>query len=92
MRPFGNPCVVWQERIVNGKVKDAGVKGIMIGYGYVNRKKGYRVRIDGTNNVVTRVDVGFCVFPPSAAEVNVLPTRESGSEALTATELERFCC
>ena len=37
--------------------------------------------------MVTRVDVGFCAFPPSAAEVNVLPTRESGSEANADVEI-----
>ena len=57
LRPFGNPCVVYRERNVAGKEKDAGVKGILLGYGYVNGKRGYRVRIVGTNKVVTTRDV-----------------------------------
>ena len=45
MRPFGNPCVVYRERGVAGKVEDAGIPGTFVGYGYVDGKNGARVRI-----------------------------------------------
>ena len=80
LRPFGNPCVVYRSRSEEGKVEDAGVKGVVIGYGYVKRRKGYRVRITGTNQVVTTVDVGFSAFPRKANEVNVMPA-ENENEA-----------
>ena len=47
---------------------------VMVDYGYVNRQKGYRVNpdvIDGTDTVVTRVDVVFRAFPPVSCEVYV---------------------
>ena len=56
-----------------GKLEDAGVKGTFLGYGYVTGKKGYRVRLAGTNSVVTTRDVSFCAFESRPAEVQVLP-------------------
>ena len=73
LRPFGNPCVVYRKRTVAGKLEDAGVKGTFLGYGYVTGKKGYRVRLAGTNSVVTTRDVSFCAFESRPAEVQVLP-------------------
>ena len=73
LRPFGNPCVIYRKRTVAGKIQDAGVKGTFLGYGYVSGKKGYRVRICGTNSVTTTRDVGFCAFESRATEVQILP-------------------
>ena len=77
MRPFGNPCVVYRPRNVAGKIEDAGVKGVVIGYGYVNSKKGYRVRLERSNNVVTTCDLGFSAFPANATEVDIMPSGEA---------------
>ena len=73
LRPFGNPCVVYRKRTVAGKIQDAGVKGTFLGYGYVTGKKGYRVRLDGTNSVITSRDVSFCGFESRAESVELLP-------------------
>ena len=73
LRPFGNPCVVYRKRTVAGKVQDAGVKGTFLGYGYISGKRGYRVRIDGTNSVTTSRDVSFCAFDSRVEEVQILP-------------------
>ena len=73
LRPFGNPCVVYRKRSVAGKIQDAGVKGTFLGYDYVSGKKGYRVRINGTNSVTTTRDVGFCAFNSRANPVQLLP-------------------
>ena len=56
-----------------GKIESAGVRETLLGYGYVNGKKGYRVRINGSNEVVTTVDVSFCAFPSTPTAVAVLP-------------------
>ena len=72
LRPFGNPCVVYRERGVAGKIQDAGVKGYLLGYGYVHGKKGYRVRIANSNRVVTSVHVSFGAYPENASEVEIL--------------------
>ena len=72
MRPFGNPCVIYRKRTVAGKVQDAGVHGTLLGYGYVDGKKGYRARVGNSNKVVTSRDIKCGVFPSCAS-----PTRPS---------------
>jgi len=73
MRPFGNPCVYYRKRSIAGKIQDAGLPGTFLGYGYVNGKKGYRVRVASTNKVITSMDVNFGVFQSAAAQVQLLP-------------------
>ena len=72
MRPFGNPCVVYRERGVAGKVQDAGIPGTFLGYGYIDGKNGSRVRIGNTNKVATFRDVTCGVFPSASARVGLL--------------------
>ena len=79
LRPFGNPCVVYRARNVAGKVKDAGVKGTFLDYGYVNGKRrktwvqgAHRAGIVGTNKVVTTRDVAFCAYEVKPVEVATL--------------------
>ena len=79
LRPFGNPCVVYRDRSVAGKEKDAGVKGYFLGYGYVHGKKGYRVRVAGTNKVLTTLNVAFGAYPVSANEVGSLTSEDEAT-------------
>ena len=72
LRPFGNPCVVYRDRSIAGKIRDAGIPGIFLGYGYINGKKGFRVRIGNTNNVATVMDVVCGVYPSGSARVQLL--------------------
>ena len=58
---------------VSGKIQDAGVKATFLGYGYVSGKKGYRVRINGTNSVITTRDISFCEFESNPVAVQLLP-------------------
>jgi hypothetical protein len=60
MRPFGIDCAVNIPTTARkGKLVAAAVQGIMVGYGYVTGKKGYRVYIPTTRKVVTSYDVTF---------------------------------
>ena len=86
LRPFGNPCVIYRKRSVAGKIEDAGVKGTVLGYGYVSGKRGYRVRIDGTNSVMTTRDVSFCAFKSRAEPVQILPGESSTTPDAVITE------
>ena len=72
LRPFGNPCVVYRDRSVAGKIRDAGVPGTFLGFGYINGKKGSRVRIGNTNKVGTYMNVVCGVFPSASAQVHLL--------------------
>ena len=76
MRPFGNPCVLYRERKVAGKIEDAGIRATFLGYGYVNGKKGSRVKVANTNKVVTSLHVGFGAYPQKAHEVEPLQIGE----------------
>ena len=80
MRPFGNPCVIYRERKVAGKVQDAGIPGTFLGYGYIDGKNGARVRTGNTNKVATVRDVVCGIFPSASAQVEPLlitgPTEE----------------
>ena len=88
LRPFGNPCVLYRARSVAGKLKDAGVPGTFLGYGYVDGKKGYRVRIANTNKVTTCMDVVCGVFPSASAQEQLLPaeTLNEINEVVTPRE------
>ena len=86
LRPFGNPCVAYRKRTVAGKIEDAGVKSTFLGYGYVHGKKGYRVRIDGTNSVITTRDVSFCAFESKPVEVQLLETDPTPTPDAVVTE------
>ena len=83
MRPFGNPCVIYRKRTVAGKVQDAGVHGTILGYGYVNGKKGFRARVGNTNKVVTSQDIKCGVFPSSAAPIR---TRQPVDEVMSIAQ------
>ena len=72
MRPFGNPCVIYRDRGIAGKIRDDGIPGTFLGYGYVDGKKGSRVRIGNTNKVSTFRNVVCGVFPSGSARVQLL--------------------
>ena len=72
LRPFGKPCIVYRPRTKAGKEKDAGIRGTFLGYGYVDGKRGYRVRINGTNKVQTSKDVSFCAYHSEPREIGNL--------------------
>ena len=57
-----------------------------MGYGYLHGKKGYRVRIDGTNSVVTTRDVSFCAFESKPVEVQLLPNDPARTPDAVVTE------
>ena len=86
LRPFGNPCVAYRKRSVTGKIQDAGVKASFLGYGYIDGKKGYRVRIDGTNSVITTRDVSFCAFQSNPVAVQLLQNDEVPTPDAVVTE------
>jgi len=92
MRPFGNPCVIYRQRQVAGKVQDAGIPGTFLGYGYIDGKNGARVRIGNTNKVATVRDVVCGIFPSASAQVQPLlidgPT-EQQNEQNNATPREQ---
>ena len=85
LRPFGNPCVVYRKRQIQGKLRDAGVRGNLLGYGYVDGKKGYRVRLAKTNNVVTSGDVSFSVFKSKATGIDLLADDALKADAVVTT-------
>lgn len=89
MRPFGNPCVIYRDRSIAGKIEDAGIPGTFLGYGYVNGKKGTRVRINNTNKVTTVKDVVCGVFPSGSARVQLLqPDMTVAATTPTATTVK----
>ena len=85
MRPFGNPCVIYRDRTVAGKIQDAGIPGTLLGYGYVNGKNGTRVRIGNTNKVSTFRDVRCGVYPSASARVELLMDAPHETTEGTAT-------
>ena len=85
LRPFGNPCVVYRKRNIKGKLQDAGVRGNLLGYGYVDGKKGYRVRIEKTHNVVTSGDVSFSVFKSKPNGIDLLAGDDAKADAVVTT-------
>ena len=85
MRPFGNPCVIYRDRTVAGKIQDAGIPGTLLGYGYVNGKNGTRVRIGNTNKVSTFRDVRCGVYPSASARVELLMDAPYDTTEGTAT-------
>jgi len=87
LRPFGNPCVVYRERTVAGKIRDAGIPGTFLGYGYQNGKKGSRVRIGNTNKVGTYMNVVCGVFPSASAQVELLQDPASETQEQIAEPL-----
>ena len=85
MRPFGNPCVIYRDRTIAGKIQDAGIPGTLLGYGYVDGKNGTRVRIGNTNKVSTFRDVRCGVFPSASARVQLLMDKPVEATEGTAT-------
>ena len=61
--------MIYRDRIIAGKIEDAGIPGTFLGHGNVNGKKGTRVHIDNTNKVTTVKDVVCGVFPSGSARV-----------------------
>lgn len=51
--------MVYRPREVAGKNAAAAVRGVLVGYGYVSGKKGYRVMLLPSRKLVTTVNVGF---------------------------------
>ena len=68
--------MIYRDRGVAGKIRDAGIPGTFLGYGYVNGKKGSRVRVGNTNKVSTFRNVVCGVFPSGSARVQLLQPDE----------------
>ena len=51
----------------------------------MNGKKGYRVRINGSNEVVTTGNVSFCAFPSTPTAVAILPDDQPGTSTPVIT-------
>ena len=69
LRPFGTGCCInvpTDKR--KGKLVSAAIPGIMVGYGYVDGKKGYRVYVPTTRKVITSYDVTFNTLSASLQE------------------------
>jgi hypothetical protein len=83
LRPFGTSCAInipTGDR--KGKIVAAAIPGILLGYGYVDGKKGYRVYVPTTRKVVTSYDVTFSDLASSLTE------RRAASPHLVATSLD----
>ena len=77
--------MIYRSRTIAGKIQDAGVPGIFLGYGYVNGKKGYRVKVNNTNKVITSKDIACGVYPSVSARVPRL-TDDANEESIGRTE------
>ena len=78
--------MLYRERKIAGKVEDAGIRATFLGYGYVNGKKGSRVKIANTNKVITSLHVGFGVYPQKAHEVEPLQIAENANNENAALQ------
>ena len=91
LRPFGTGCCInipTQQR--KGKLVSAAVPGIMLGYGYVDGKKGYRVYVPTTRKVITSYDVTFNTLAASLHERRSAEPHLVASTAQTAQMLEEL--
>ena len=68
----------------------AAVPGIMLGYGYVDGKKGYRVYVPTTRKVITSYDVTFNTLAASLHERRSAEPHLVASTAQTAQMLEEL--
>jgi hypothetical protein len=91
LRPFGTSCAInipTSDR--RGKIAAAAVLGILVGYGYVDGKKGYRAYIPTTRKVVTSYDVTFSDLAKSLQERRAAEPHLVASPADTAAMLEEL--
>jgi hypothetical protein len=83
LRPFGTSCAInipTGDR--KGKIVAAAIPGILLGYGYVDGKKGYRVYVPTTRKVITSYNVSFSDLASSLSE------RRAADPHLVATSLD----
>jgi hypothetical protein len=91
LRPFGAGCAInipTGDR--KGTIVAATVPGIMVGYGYVEGKKGYRVYVPSTRKVITAYNVTFNSLSASLHERKLSNTHLVASSDETAAMLDEF--